>query len=100
MNCRDYTYFENDKFRTDLLSKFGKPNIEEKESRLNNLLNACKITQTEVRKGNHMPFINKYLSEEIMTKTRLRNKFLKDRCKENKKKYSEQCNYCVSSEKI
>ena len=42
VNYRDYKYFENDKFRTDLLSKFGKANIEEKENRLNNLLNACK----------------------------------------------------------
>ena len=36
------------------------------------------------------------LSKEIMTKTRLRNKFLKDRSEENKKKYSKQRNYCVS----
>ena len=31
-----------------------------------------------------------------MTRTRLRNKFLKDRSEENKKKYSKQRNYCVS----
>ena len=36
------------------------------------------------------------LSKEIMTKTRLRNKLLKDRSEENKKKYSKQRNYCVS----
>ena len=35
------------------------------------------------------------LSKEIMTKTRLRNKLLKDRSEENKK-YSKQRNYCVS----
>ena len=39
---RDYKYFENDRFRTDLLSEFGKANIEEKENGLNKLLNACK----------------------------------------------------------
>ena len=40
--------------------------------------------------------MNKALSKEIMTATRLRNKFLKDRSEENKKKYSKQRNYCVS----
>ena len=43
VNYRDYKYFENDKFSTNLLSEFGKANIEEKENGLNNLPNACKI---------------------------------------------------------
>ena len=42
VNDRDYKYFENDRFTTDLLSEFGKANIEEKRNGLNNLLNACK----------------------------------------------------------
>ena len=40
--------------------------------------------------------MNKALSKEITTRTRLRNKFLKDRSEENKKKYSKERNYCVS----
>ena len=47
-------------------------------------------------RGNDMPFMNKALSMKIMARTRLRNKFLKDRSKENEKKYSKQCNYCAS----
>ena len=43
-----------------------------------------------------MPIMNKALSKEITIRTRLRNKFLKDRSEENKKKYSKQHNYCVS----
>ena len=31
-----------------------------------------------------------------MTRTRLRNRFLKNRTEENKKKYTKQRNYCVS----
>ena len=31
-----------DRFRTDLLSEFGKADLGEKENGLNNLLNACK----------------------------------------------------------
>ena len=63
VNYRDYKYFENDKFRTDLLSEFVKANIKEKENRLNNFLNACKrILDIHVprkqkqARGNHMPF--------------------------------------------
>ena len=103
VNYRGYKYFESDKFRTDLLSEFGKANIAEKENWLNNLLNACKRIldihaphKQKYARGNHMPFMNKALSKEIMTRTRLRNKFLKDRSEENKKKYSKQRNYCAS----
>ena len=88
---------------TDLLSEFGEANIEEKENGLNNLVGACKRIldihaprKLKYARGNHMPFMNKALSKEIMTRTPLRNKFLKDRCEENKKRYSKQRNYCVS----
>ena len=40
--------------------------------------------------------MNKDLSKAIMDRTRFRNKFLKNRNDENKKKYSKQRNYCVS----
>ena len=43
-----------------------------------------------------MSFMNRALSKEIMTRTRLRNNFLKNRIEENKRKYSKKCNYCVS----
>ena len=41
VNYKEYKYFETDWFITDLLSEFSVANIEEKENRLNNLLNAC-----------------------------------------------------------
>ena len=40
--------------------------------------------------------MNKALSKKVMTRTRLQNIFLKDRKKENKRKYSKRCIYCVS----
>ena len=43
-----------------------------------------------------MPFMNKALSKELMTRTQLRDKFSKDGIEENKKKYSKQRNYCDS----
>ena len=103
VNYRDYKYFENDRFRTDLLSEFGKAKMEENENGLNNLLNVRKrildihaSRKLKYARGNHMPFMNKALSKEIMTRTRLGDKFLKDRSEKNKKKYSKQRNYCVS----
>ena len=43
-----------------------------------------------------MPFMNKTISKEIMKRTQLRNKFLKERNDENKRKNASQRNYCVS----
>ena len=79
VNYRVYKNFENDKFRTDILSEFGKSNIEENKNEFNNLLNACKKIldinaprKQKYARGNHMPFMNKALPKEIMTRTRLR----------------------------
>ena len=67
------------------------------------MFNACKRTldihappKQKYARGNHRPFMNKALSKEIMTRTRRRNKFLKNRSEENKKRFSKQRNYCVS----
>ena len=82
------------------MSELCKTNIEEKENGLNNLLNACKRMldihaprKQKYLRGNHMPFTNKALSKEIMTRTRLRKEILKNRSEESKKKCSKQCNY-------
>ena len=79
VNYRVYKHFENDKFRTDILSEFGKSNIEENKNEFNNLLNAFKKIldinaprKQKYARGNHMPFMNKALPKEIMTRTRLR----------------------------
>ena len=39
---RDYKYFENEIFKTDLLSILGKVNKEENENEFSNFLDACK----------------------------------------------------------
>ena len=43
-----------------------------------------------------MPFMKKNPSKEIMKRSRLRNRFLKDKSLENRILYTEQGNYCVS----
>ena len=43
-----------------------------------------------------MPFINKTLLKEIMKRSKLNNRFLKDWTDENKNSYQLQRNYCVA----
>ena len=47
-------------------------------------------------RANHLSYMNKTLSKEIMTRTRLRNRILKNRPEDSKRKYTKQRNYCVS----
>ena len=42
VNYRDYKYFENCRFRADLLSELVKVDIEENEEGLSDFLNTCK----------------------------------------------------------
>ena len=44
VNHRDYKYFENGRFRADVLSQLNKANIEENEEGLSDFLNTSKRT--------------------------------------------------------
>ena len=46
--------------------------------------------------ANQAPFINKTINEEIMERSRLRNKFLRTKSDIDKKAYNKQRNLCVS----
>ena len=59
-------------------------------------LNHHAPTKQKFVRGNHLPFMNKTLSKAIMHRTRFRNKYLRNKILENKKKYTKQRNYCVS----
>ena len=53
------------------------------------------IKQKHIR-GNQSPFINKDIHKVIRTRTRLRNRFLKEPIPMNRLAYIKQRNYCVS----
>ena len=100
---RGYRHFQNNVFREDLLSALLNHNIEISDERFteffetgNKHLNYHAPCKQKYARGNHLPLMNKSFSKEIMKIARLRNKFLKDRNKENKRRYSKQRNYCVS----
>ena len=46
-------------------------------------------------RANHATFLTKEINKEMMTRSRLRNKFLRCRSDEHKKAYNEQRNRCV-----
>ena len=60
-----------------------------------NILNKHAPRKKKYARGNQMPFFTKELSTEIMTRSILRNKYLKDRNEENRAIYVKQRNYCV-----
>ena len=53
------------------------------------------IKQQYIR-GNQPPFMNKDIHKAIMTRTRLRNRFLEEATPINRLAYKKQRNYCVS----
>ena len=69
---------------------------------MNGFLDACKKPpdyqaphKKKYTRANQAPFLTKEINKEIMTRSRLRNKFLRCRSDENKKAYNEQRNRCV-----
>ena len=95
----DYKRFDNEKFRESLITclNTGK-NISYDAFEnlvLQTLDKMAPIKQKHI-KGNQFPFINKDIHKAIMTRTRLRNRFLKEPTKMNRLAYKKQRNYCVS----
>ena len=59
-------------------------------------LNSFAPRKRKYARGNQMPFLSKNLSKEIITRSRLRNKYLKHKTEENRLLYTQQRNKCVS----
>ena len=99
INYKDYKFFVNVRYRNDLQQEISNSYLEFNDNGFSGFFYICRTTldqhaprKKKYARGNHMPFINKTLSEEIMKRTKLRNKFLKD----NRNRYASQRNYCVS----
>ena len=61
-----------------------------------NALNSFAPVKEKYLRANHSKFVNKELSKAIMLKTKLRNKFLKQKTTETRSGYNKQRNICVS----
>ena len=53
-------------------------------------------SKTRYTRANQVPYMNKKLSQEIMKRTRLKNKFLNMKSNLDRKAYNKQTNYVVS----
>ena len=102
-NCRSYKHFSNDTFRKDLIDKLSNEELVINDDGLKrfcelsiNIFNKHAPRKKKYGRGNLMPFFTKQLSKEIMTRSRLRNKYLRDRNEDNRALYVKQRNYCVS----
>ena len=103
INYRSYKHFSNDTFRKDLIDKLSNEEFVINDDGLKrfcelsvNVLNKHAPGKKKYARGNQMPFFTKELSKDIMTRSRLCNKYLKNRKEENRAIYVKQRNYCVS----
>ena len=88
---RDYKKFSNDFFRDDILQVQALTNTKENvQTNIVNIFNDHAPLKKRHVHANQAP------SKEIMTRSRLRNKFLKTKNAANRKASNKQRNYCVS----
>ena len=96
---RNYKTFDKNKFNEDLKSKLD--SIEKLdcplfESVFIDILNThAPVTTKKVRANNHQ-FMTKALRKAIMTRSRLKNAYLKTRNSKNWENYKKQRNFCTN----
>ena len=103
INYRSYKPFSNEVFKESLLGKLSQQTFVNNDYGFDKF---CYITlkimdKYAPRKAKHprdnkMPFMGKDLYKNIMKRSRLRNKYLKNNNEENGKLYVKQTSYCVS----
>lgn len=101
---RDYKKFNSVLFSNELTRELYDINIENInydsfQFIFTRLLNQHAPMKEKFVRANNAPFMNKQLSKAVMTRSRLRNRFLKKNIKENEIKYKKQRNYCVNLSK-
>ena len=100
ISYRDYKHFNHDLFRNELLRDLynwnsGKINYDTFEEIIIRLLNQHAPLKERFVRANNSPFMNKPLSKAVMTRSRLRNKFIRNPIHENKVNYTWYRNYCT-----
>lgn len=97
---RDYKKFDHETFRGDLFKSLNETDFLgiDLEASLNKVMNTLNIhapKKTKYLRTNQAPFMNKELNKAIMTRSRLRNKYLKNKSDENETAFKKQRNKCV-----
>ena len=97
----DYKNMNKDRFSNDLLEKLNcidinKLTYDNFESVFLEELNKHAPMKEKYVRANNAPFMTKALSKAIMTRSRLRNNYLKNPNNTNKSNYNRQRNFCVN----
>ena len=95
---RDYKKFDQSLFRYNLLKKLNKMNdgkVYYYTFETVFILNLHAPMKEKYMRANNSPFMNKSLHKAVMTRSRLRNKFLKNSSNANKINYTKYRNYCT-----
>ena len=101
IHYRNYKNFENDNFREDLkkeLLKFDITNapLSKFNDTVLSVLDKHAPKKLKYIRSNNCNFMTKELRKAIMNRSKLRNKFLKTRNEESKRRFNRQRNFCVS----
>ena len=92
---RDFKHFDNEKFRESLITCFstGKNiSCDEFENLVLQTLDKMAPVKQKYIRGNQSPVMNKDIHKAIMTRPRLRNRFLKEPTQMNRIAYKKQKN--------
>ena len=97
---RDFKNFSNQQFGTELVRELNENNVGVSQFELFQtitlgLLNKLAPSKKKTLRNNQSSFITKEVRKAIMTRSRLRNKFLKTKSQECKQAYNKQWNPCV-----
>ena len=97
---RNYKKFSNKNFQCELKYQLQNLNLNSNMLRIfhkcaKSVLDRIAPTKKKYVRANQSPFVNKKL-HRAMNRSRLRNKYLKNRNAENRLAYTKQRSYCVS----
>ena len=97
----DFKNFSNQQFGAELVKELNENNVGVSQFELFQtitlgLLNKLAPSKKKTLRNNQSSFITKEVRKAIMTRSRLRNKFLKTKFQECKQAYNKQRNLCVT----
>ena len=98
---RDFKNFSNLQFRTELVKELNENNVGASQFELFQsislgFLNKLAPSKKKILRNDQSSFITEEVRKAIMTRSRLRNKFLKTESQECKQAYNKQRNLCVT----
>ena len=94
--CRDYNKFDNNAFRHDIEKcNFNTADLKTFKVTVFCIFNKHVPMKRKYVRANEAPFMTKELHKRIMKRSRLRNKFLKNKNETNRNNYKLQRSYCI-----